>query len=322
MIAVVHLVWGPYGPSLLRNFVNSYRRHPAGVDHQLVILFNAVSSRERPAFLAELASVEHTLVELSEPVLDLPAYAQATAQLDQQRVCFVNSHSEILVPDWLAKLNSALDQSGAGLVGASGSWASIRSLVRFQLGFGGAYAPLLRDRHAVTGTFEAITGPAEASPEPRRRIPVVTYLSLLFDQLRGTTSFPAAHIRTTGFMVDRAVFQQLGIAGIRSKNDAYRLESGRHSLTAQVERLGLSALVAGADGGCWPKEEWFASRTFWQANQENLLVADKQTAFYDRAGPQAREVLSRYAWGPRADPSPADASAAEGPRESRERSMQ
>ena len=41
----------------------------------------------------------------------------------------LNSHSEILSPDWLAELDRALDQPRSGLVGATGSWASTRSWV-------------------------------------------------------------------------------------------------------------------------------------------------------------------------------------------------
>ena len=38
--AVVHLVWGPVGLNPFGAFLDSYRRHDAGCDHDLVLLFN------------------------------------------------------------------------------------------------------------------------------------------------------------------------------------------------------------------------------------------------------------------------------------------
>jgi hypothetical protein len=305
MIAAVHLVWGPYGPARLRQFLASYRQQPAGVEHRLVILFNGVRAEQRSTFLAELDGVEHSLVTLQEPVLDLVAYAHAAMRLEHARLCFLNSNSVILAPGWLAKLDSALDRPDAGLVGASGSWASILSLMRFSLGLGGAYGKLLGERRATVATFEAITESheAEAAEPNRRKIPLITYGSLVLDQMHGFVPFPAPHVRTTGFMISREVFGQMRMPALRRKNDAYRFESGRHSLTARVERLGLDALVVAADGRTYGKDDWFASRTFWQGNQENLMIADKQTTFYGRGDMSARRVLSRYAWGERADPS-------------------
>jgi hypothetical protein len=79
MIAVVHLVWGPFGPAQLRQFLVSYRQYPAGVEHRLVVLFNGVGATQRTAFLTELDGVEHSLITLEEPVLDLVAYARVCA---------------------------------------------------------------------------------------------------------------------------------------------------------------------------------------------------------------------------------------------------
>src|SRR5580692_1025456 len=101
MIAVVHLVWGPLGPQALRDFLASYGAHPAGAEHELVVLFNGVTSQQRPALEQALAGVDHRLLELAEPVQDLAAYLQAAQRLEHARCCFVNSHSAILADGWL-----------------------------------------------------------------------------------------------------------------------------------------------------------------------------------------------------------------------------
>jgi hypothetical protein len=48
--------------------------------------------------------------------------------------------------------------------------------------------------------------------------------------------------------------------------------------------------------------EWPDGNVFWQADQEDLLVADNQTRQYANGPPHHREVLSRFAWGLAARP--------------------
>ena len=137
MIAVVHLVGPPWDPERLRTFLASYRTHQAGTEHELVVLVNGGTPQQRQALEGELEGVEHQLI-VDEPV-DLAAYLQAAKRLPHDRLCFLNSHSVILAQDWLAKLAHALDQPGAGLVGATGSWESVRSVTFNSLFLPNAY---------------------------------------------------------------------------------------------------------------------------------------------------------------------------------------
>jgi hypothetical protein len=114
--------------------------------------------------------------------------------------------------------------------------------------------------------------------------------------------FPSHHIRTNAFMLTGEMCSRMRLGKLRSKVDAYRLESGRASITRQVERTGLRAVVVTRDGHSHRVAEWPASNVFWQRTQENLLVADNQTREYERGDPDLRMLLSRYAWGESADP--------------------
>ena len=103
-------------------------------------------------------------------------------------------------------------------------------------------------------------------------------------------------------MVARRTLDRVHIGPLRWKLSAYKFESGNDSLTNQVRRLGAKALVVGRDGQGYPPERWHLSNTFWQARQENLLVADNETEAYIAADPADRAVLSGYAWGGSAAP--------------------
>jgi hypothetical protein len=339
VIAVVHLVWGPLGPAPLREFLASYRAHPAGVEHELVVLFNGVSDAQRPALMAELEGIDNRLLPEEPGVQDLLAYNRAAQQLEHQRVCFLNSHSRILAADWLAKLDRALDEPRAGLVGASGSWASVHSGVLHSLFLPTPYRGAMPSRAVARAEYQAIgleqeanrgkpapvsrapsmapvnSAPSVASTNPARSasplralagsvLGVLRTIPPMPQQLLRFKGFPAPHLRTNAFMVDRARFAALQVGGVGKKLDAYALESGRNSFTRQVQRQGLRVLVVDREGLCYEPDRWPLSRTLWQGDQERLLVADNQTRLYANGGIDRRRLLSAVAWGTQADPSP------------------
>lgn len=61
-------------------------------------------------------------LRISDEGYDITAYRHAAGVLEQKRLCFVNSHSEILADGWLAALSDTLDQPDCGIAGATGSW--------------------------------------------------------------------------------------------------------------------------------------------------------------------------------------------------------
>jgi hypothetical protein len=253
---------------------------------------------------AAFDGIEHSAIVLPTPVLDLAAYRAAAQRLAPARCCFLNSFSVILSPGWLAHLSDALDEDGVGLVGASGSWGSMRSFVRFQFGLGGAYGRVFDDRLATTRTLAAIDArnrpaDAEAPGLLARRWKTVR---ATVQQTRGFAPFPAAHVRSTGFMADTGTLERLRFGSLESKIATYRLESGVASITAQVRALGLRTLVVDRDGRRFEPDFWPQSATFWQRGQEGLMIADKQTEHYAEVDEHGRAVLSGFAWGERADP--------------------
>ncbi len=301
---LVHLVREANGIEPLRRFLDSYREQPAGVEHRLVLLFKGFqdSAAARPhRLLAEELSFEE--IHVSDAGFDLTAYLQAAQMLSDGRYCFVNSHSRILCPGWLGYLDRALSMPGTGLAGASGSWASLLSYALFHVGLPSIYGRVYPDRATTLEGFQQLdrqrTGaPAPLTP-PRRWLHTALALAVTF---RGFERFPAHHVRTNAFVIDHDTLMSMARPALRRKVHGHRLESGRHGLTRQVQRLGLGAVVVDRLGRAYVPEDWPASETFWQGAQRGLLVADNQTADYDSADAARRLLLSRYAWGDRAAP--------------------
>lgn len=272
-LGVVHLVWAPLGPEPVRAFLRSYRAHPPGIAHELVVVLNGAPEDSREArsrggaaltradLEAELEGVEHRLIVLEEPVPDLAAYGLAARALPHPRLCLLNSYSVILADGWLALLVQALDHPHTGLAGASASWESQSRWIRGRA----RYWPyqLIRLRGA------------------RRDYP----------------RFPNPHIRSTAFMLDRANLVAMNLDAARDKRDTYLLESGRRSITRRILERDLRVVVTGRDGRVYGVKDWAASRTYRSGEQDNLLVADRRTEDWQAASPRLRRRLSRDAWG-------------------------
>lgn len=272
-LGVVHLVWAPLGPEPVRSFLRSYQARSPGIAHELVIVLNgapgdsapggdrASTALTREQLAAELAGIEHRLIVLDRPVIDLAAYGLAARALTHPRLCFLNSYSVILADRWLAILKQALEDPGTGLVGATASWESQSQWVR---------------------------GRARHWPYQLARLRAAR---------RDYPRFPNPHIRTTAFLLDRANLLAMNLDAVRDKRDAYLLESGRRSITRQILEHGLRVVVVGRDGRAYGVKGWAASRTYRSGDQDNLLVADRRTEDWAHASSRLRRRLSRDAWG-------------------------
>jgi hypothetical protein len=307
MIAVIHLVWGPLGPAPLREFLRTYHAHEAGAPHELVILLNGVPADgedavAREALMVELRQTPHRLIELERPVLDLVAYEQAAAMVEHEYMCMLNSHSRLLCAGWLAAFEQALRRPKIGLVGATGSWASMRSYALRTLGLPSAYREVWPDRRRTFAEFQRLELERTGAPPPRGALARLHTARALSDMAIGFPRFPAPHIRTNAFMAQRTLLRAALSESLRRKVNAHRLESGHRSITVQIEQTGLRALVVDREGRAFESLEWPESETFWQGDQRGLLVADNQTETYQSADATRRRLLAQYAWGQRAAP--------------------
>lgn len=289
MIGLVYLLWAPLGLEPVRRFLASYDAHPAGAQHELLIVLNGAgdtAGADAPArtefsdragrvygdgdvgavgFRAQLTellrAVPHRLLSTEQPVLDLAAYGAAAQHWRHERLCFCNSYSVVLADGWLGRIAAALDDPGVGVAGASGSWESQSECRRGKM----RYWP-----------YQLARLPAARRDYPR---------------------FPNPHIRTTGFALRRETLLGLGLEHALDKRDTYLLESGHHSITRQLLDRGQRAVVVDRDGRLYEPDDWPHSHTYRSGDQRGLLIADRRSEDWRRASPRLRRRLSRDAWG-------------------------
>jgi hypothetical protein len=308
-LCLVHLVRKAHGLAWLREFAEALRAHPPGTSHELVLAMKGFASAADAApYLELLSDLAPEALFFPDRGFDLGVYFAAAARLRRDRYCFVNSHSRPLVEGWLAKLDAALDRAGVGQVGAMGAWTSNMSSRMYSLGLPSAYRSVMPPRSVfreVLGEIreERVTiKPLAADHHPiRLRLRSMVELP---EVLLGFPSFPAPHLHSNAFVIKHAALRELELPVVRSKMDTSLLESGRRSITRQLRKIGMASLVVDRAGSAFGPDEWDRSRTFWQADQEGLLVADNQSLSYTHGDLARRRLLSASAWGPRADPLP------------------
>jgi hypothetical protein len=136
----------------------------------------------------------------------------------------------------------------------------------------------------ATGSYERLMGGSKLSR---------------FVTSRWFDPFPNPHVRTNAFMMRREMMLSLDWSEVRTKLGAWRLESGKRSVTKQIWEHGLEPLVVGRDGKSYSSDLWYESKTFRSGGQQNLLVADNRTRQFARADPAEQRRLAELAWGKR-----------------------
>lgn len=297
--AVVHLVRHVNGFDPFEGFLSSHERHKAGHKHELILLFKGFDSEQQlMPYRRRAERFGPKVLTVPDSGLDLTAYLAAARQLPHRRLCFLNSFARILAPGWLQLLSSALDRPAAGVAGATGSWGSHRSFALCLLRLPNGYRGVLGDPAEV--------GPALRSVSPARELGLAQRMLRAAQDIprvvAGHPGFPAPHVRTNAFLIDRELLLSLRSGRLGTKTAAYRFESGHGGLTQQVLERGLTPLVVDRQGKALPPDGWPDADIFWQGGQGDLLVSDNQTRAYQEGDSATRAALARYAWGPRARP--------------------
>lgn len=128
-IGVVYLAWGgdPEFATHIRRFIDSYQAHPAGMAHRLYVVL--AGFRTGPEVLEArlpFTPLDHTLVPDFSGAHGIGTFFSALRQIDDRLICFLDGRSELLGADWLRKLATNLHRPKVGLVGATGSFESLR----------------------------------------------------------------------------------------------------------------------------------------------------------------------------------------------------
>lgn len=212
-VAVIFLARGVGGGiGAAEAFFASYRTHPAGVHHRLVVLAKGWEGVPGRARLDDLARKhDAAIIDLPDDGFDWGAYMRATPRLDEDWACFLNTHSRILTDGWLAKLCSAVEQPRIGAAGATGSWGTLAPVFQF-------LSPTIRDIYHGAGFIKATIAAGYMY--------TLGYPLACLRNGNRFPPFPNFHLRSNAFLINRKLFLEYAntVSLPRSKPDAFDLE--------------------------------------------------------------------------------------------------
>lgn len=329
-LAVVYLARAAEGLAPVKRFAQSYRAHAAGIEHSLVVICKGHQSDSAVTSTLACFGRPVEVITVSDDGFDIGAYIHAAQTLQHERLCFLNTFTEIASNSWLGHLVQHARQPRVGIVGAMGSYESVRTTIDFVakatwlcLEKGVLYDPRLADQfrwifeiyakpwlqnsrwRRVIGRLR-LTGPPAGEPAIWREHwkQITGYSGDLASWLDGFPEFPNPHIRSNGFALRRDVFNRIVASCRPTKESAMHFESGANGYTAQIRALGLGAVVVDKNGTGYAVSEWPKSRTFRLGAQEGLILTDNQSRGYDAMAVGTKATHLRITWGDYASPAP------------------
>ena len=128
-VAVFYLARIEEGFRHFETFARSLRAHPAGLDHDLIIICKGSNRRTELLVLSAIfKGIPHQVTMVDDEIgQDIQSYKAAAARFPHTYACFINTFTEIRSDNWLRKLFDALSLPGAGMVGATGSFESLNN---------------------------------------------------------------------------------------------------------------------------------------------------------------------------------------------------
>lgn len=113
----------------VERFAASLEATAAGSPYKLyVVVKGFASTQAKQLAVNRFSNLDPTVIETSDDELDIGAYRRAVGYIQEDLVCFFNTHAEILASGWLHKMIVSLERPGMGMVGATGSFESLSHL--------------------------------------------------------------------------------------------------------------------------------------------------------------------------------------------------
>ncbi len=247
----------------IKNFKVNYLRFNAGINHELFICFKLLSSSQISKLLLELKNLEFKIYE--DPSIkndyDFGSYKRFSENHIDKDILFLNSHSYPVCDNWLKILMKFKEVNN--LIGITASNESIINSIK------------LKKKHKF-----------------------FSYLFNLYKFKKYFLNFPNPHIRTSNFLIRGKNFVDFMLdKKINNKFDAWKLESGKESLTNYFKDNNYGIYVVNSDGNKFDENKWKLSETYNYLNHSKSVISDKHTRKYDKLNTNQKLISRMNVWG-------------------------
>ena len=247
----------------LENFKKNYLKYKSGHNHDLLICFKLLDNEKIQHIKKKLDNLDYILFvdyEIKNDY-DFGSYKRIAQKYYDRDIFFLNSHSYPICDNWLNKLIKFKDD--ITLIGTSASCESlVDSLVL------------------------------------KRRYKIISHLIKKIIYKRFFKRFPNPHVRTSSFLINGKIFlDYMSNKKTNTKLDAWKLESGKESLTNYFKNKNYSIYIINNDGNKFEEKDWKLSETYNYFNQSKSIISDKHTRKYESLDDKEKFTSRMNVWG-------------------------
>ena len=247
----------------LKNFISNYSKFESGMNHKLILCYKLINGSKLEPLRNCLINIPHEEFIDSEIKndYDFGSYKRVAERFPDNDILFLNSHSYPVCKNWLKKLMVFKDDNT--IIGSSGSYESLVDSV------------ILKK--------------------------IYKYFSYIFKKARfikNFNKFPNPHLRTTGFLIKGKSYSEfMSKRSVKNKEDAWKIESGKNSLTNFFKDNNFNLFIVNSDGKKFTESHWKLSETYCYLNQSKSIISDKQTRKYLSLKNEEKKISQNNVWG-------------------------
>jgi hypothetical protein len=295
-------------------FVESYKKHPSGVEHHLIIIRKGFEEYEYEwaKWIIQLEGISYEIRSYPDEHYVFGYLRLVMEDFPDQYILFCMATTEILIDNWLYLFMTHAQSNR--ILGCSGSYESFNS------NFSDKNVRKLNNKMCPRFSVSVRHSIFCSKQCPyRSNVSIFSFSSIKGEMkcklyrllgkkgrwekfcIHNFYPFPNPALCTTGFMVPPRLLESIyywpNVASILSKNDEFLFESGKYSLTVQALHMGYEVLVVGADSKTYSLAEWRKAKTFRSYNQENLIIANHHHRCYTAASDKMKRLFEKKTYG-------------------------
>ena len=265
-IAIIYLLHKNDEITRLQSFIKQIKELEVPSSWNIKLLLKGFSSTSIERIRKEIAGIENTLEIQKVPNFgyDLESYRWYVKRFPYDNYLFLSSSSEFSGQKSIEIIENIPKQSRKALYFSLGSNISLLSNLQIGLKLKHRYLQGRLSIQFLEDFSDMFVGRKikllsritlnKRHPMLARIAQVITgsyykvAISLNQIRFRSFPSYPNHHIRTTGLFTDRETFLLLRYGFLYSKFKALELESGHHSMTKQLLKMGIEIYYLNIDG--------------------------------------------------------------------------
>ena len=244
-------------------FIKHYTEFNAGLNHRLLICYKMLDSESIKFCESKLKNIPHTkYVDTTEKNdFDFGSYFRVCKNYPNNKFFFLNAKSYPIVNNWLKIINNHYKYNS--LVGTTASYESALTSLKF-----------------------------------KKFYKIFSFLLRFIRFKNNFNKFPNPHIRTTGFLINAIDYIEFYKDKVcNNKFDAWKLESGKFSITAHFKSKDYPVIIVNLDNASFNLKFWKISQTYNFLNQDKTIISDSHCRKYLNLNTNERLISQSKTWG-------------------------